>query len=142
MTRLLTIIALLFATPVVAVSPDNLVVACSTEQEGRDVYIYKKYVMFEAGIIWPYNEDTNHSVESQVSDYFGWSRAVYDDEAELKKLAAGKDVLRRPISRLEKTTSIDFKSFKRNVKFRFLNDALEVVSEITDTTVCEDITPR
>jgi len=142
MTRILTIIALLFATPVVAFSPDDVVIACPTEHEGRDVYIYKKYVMFEAGISWPYNEDTSHSVEAQVGDYFGWSTAIYEDGTKLKDLAAGKGVLRRTIARLEKTTSIDFRSFTRDVNFRFLDDNLKLVSEVAATTDCEDITPR
>ena len=142
MTRILTIIALLFATPVVAFSPDDVVIACPTEQEDRDVYIYKKYVMFEAGISWPYNEDTSLSVEAQVGDYFGWSKAIYEDETKLKELVADKGVLKRQIARFEKTTSIDFRSFTRDVNLRFLDDDLKLVSEVTASSDCEDITPR
>ena len=142
MTRILTIIALLFATPVAAFSPDNIVVACPTELGGRDVYIYKKYVMFEASIIWPYNKDTSHAIETQVGENFGWSKALYEDEAKLEEFATSKGVLRRPISRLEKTTSIDFKSFTREMNFRFFDDGLGVIFETTDTDTCKDITPR
>ena len=142
MTRILTIIALLFATPVVAFSPDDVVIACPTEQEDRDVYIYKKYVMFEAGISWPYNEDTSHSVEAQVGDYFGWSKAIYEDETKIKELVADKGVFKKPVARLEKTTSIDFRAFTRDVNLRFLDDDLKLVSEVTATTDCEEITPR
>ena len=142
MTRILTIIALLFATPVVAFSPDDVVIACPTEQEDRDVYIYKKYVMFEAGISWPYNEDTSLSVEAQVGDYFGWSKAIYEDETKIKELVADKGVFKKPVARLEKTTSIDFRAFTRDVNLRFLDDDLKLVSEVTATTDCEEITPR
>ena len=142
MTRILTIIALLFATPVVAFSPDDVVIACPTEQEDRDVYIYKKYVMFEAGISWPYNEDTSLSVEAQVGDYFGWSKAIYEDETKIKELVADKGVFKKPVARLEKTTSIDFRAFTRDVNLRFLDDDLKLVSEVTATTDYEEITPR
>ena len=142
MTRILTIIALLFATPVVAFSPDDVVIACPTEQEDRDVYIYKKYVMFEAGISWPYNEDTSLSVEAQVGDYFGWSKAIYEDETKIKELVADKGVFKKPVARIEKTTSIDFRAFTRDVNLRFLDDDLKLVSEVTATTDCEEITPR
>ena len=142
MTRILTIIALLFATPVVAFSPNDVVIACPTEQEDRDVYIYKKYVMFEAGISWPYNEDTSLSVEAQVGDYFGWSKAIYEDETKIKELVADKGVFKKPVARLEKTTSIDFRAFTRDVNLRFLDDDLKLVSEVTATTDCEEITPR
>ena len=142
MTRILTIIVIMFATPAAAFSPDNVVISCPTEQGGRDVYIFKKYIMFGTGISWPYNEDTSHSVKTKVGDYFGWSLAVFQEKAKLEKLADGKGVFERPISRLKKKTSVNFKSFTRSVNFQFFNDALELISEATERVDCKDITPR
>jgi hypothetical protein len=132
----------MFAAPAAAFSPDNVVISCPSEQGGRDVYIYKKYIMFGTGISWPYNKDTSHSIKTEVGDYFGWSIAVYENQAQLEKLADKKGVLKRPISRLEKKTSIDFKTFARAVNFRFLNDAAQLVYEATEGVECKDITPR
>ena len=142
MTRNLTIIAIMLATPAAAFSPDNVVISCPSEIGGHDVYIYKKYIMFGTGISWPYNEDTSHSVKTMVGDYIGWSLAVFEEQAQLKKLADGKGVFKRPISKLKKKTSVNFKSFTRSVNFQFLNDALELVSEATEKVDCKDITPR
>jgi ubiquinone biosynthesis protein UbiJ len=77
-----------------------------------------------------------------VGDYIGWSLAVFEEQAQLKKLADGKGVFKRPISKLKKKTSVNFKSFTRSVNFQFLNDALELVSEATEKVDCKDITPR
>lgn len=142
MTRILIITAIMFATPAVAFSPDNVVISCPSEQGGRDVYIYKKYIMFGTGISWPYNKDTSHSVKTEVGDYSGWSMAIYEEQAQLKKLADKRGVLKRPISRLEKKISVDFKSFTRAVNFQFLNDAAQLIYEATEKVDCKDITPR
>jgi hypothetical protein len=142
MTRILAIIAIMFAAPAAAFSPDNVVISCPSEKGGRDVYIYKKYIMFGTGISWPYNDDTSHSVKTKVGDYFGWSIAVFEKQAQLEKLADRKGVFTRPIRKLKKKTSVNFKSFTRSVNFQFLNDALELVSEATEKVDCKDITPR
>lgn len=142
MTRLVTLIALLMATPVAALSPDNVVMACPSDGGGRDVYIYKKYVMFEAGITWPYNGDTKNAVATQTGDYVGWSQAIFEDAAQIEKLAQSKAVLKRPIGRVEKKTSVDFRSFTREVNIRFLDTALKLVAEATERSDCQDITPR
>lgn len=146
MTRLRAVIALLLAAaapaPIVAMNPFTIVMACASEGETRQVYTYKQYVMFKAGIIWPYNSDTAQAVETGTDDLSGWSKAVFSDRKMIDAQIGSIQRMKASIVKLEKIVAVNFKSLTRAISLSGYDKNNRSVFSANDDFACEDITPR